>query len=183
MIMRFLLALSAFALVGCGARGSTSDTVGENATPDSAAVASAHDVTSEPVIRLQRETCYGRCPAYVVELFVDGTVRFEPRQHVPVSGVQEAQVDAASVHSLQQQFEAAGFATADSAYVQESANCGQYFADGPQFTLSARTGAQRHEVHLDAGCTAAPRFLNTLAAAVDNVARIHTWVPTNGVPQ
>lgn len=179
------LALAAVSLAACGARGSSNDI-----SKDSTAVSAVSPVlstapagsgaVSDPVISLERQTCYGRCPAYLVQLFADGTVRFEGRQHVPVAGVQQARIDAADVRALQQRFEDDGFAGADSSYAHEGANCGQYFADGPQFTLSARIGARRTVVHLDSGCTAAPRFLTSLAAAVDSVARTHIWLPPEG---
>lgn len=132
------------------------------------------------VVRLERGACFGQCAEYVVELSADGAVRFEGRNNVRQLGEQRATITPAAVQALLEQFATAGFANADSAYVEGSPGCGQYFADGPRARLAAMTGTTLKSVQLDAGCTSAPRFLNTLASAVDSVARTNTWINGNG---
>jgi hypothetical protein len=131
------------------------------------------------VVRLERGACFGRCAEYVVELSADGVVRFEGRNNVRQLGEHRGTVAPAAVQALLQQFAKAGFATADSAYVEGSRGCGQYFTDGPRTRLAAMAGGTLKSVQLDAGCTSAPRYLNTLASAVDSVARTNTWITGN----
>jgi hypothetical protein len=132
------------------------------------------------VVRLERGACFGQCAEYVVELSADGAVRFEGRNNVRQLGEQRGAVAPAAVKALLQQFEKAGFATADSAYVEGTPGCGQYFTDGPRTRLAAMAAGRLKSVQLDAGCTSAPRYLNTLASAVDSVARTNTWINRNG---
>ena len=142
--------------------------------------AGADHAADAVVVRLERGACYGQCAEYVVELSADGAVRFEGRSNVRQLGEQRATVAPAAVQALLRQFADAGFATADSAYVEGSRGCGQYFTDGPRTRLAAMAGGTLKSVQLDAGCTSAPRFLNTLASAVDSVARTNTWINGNG---
>jgi hypothetical protein len=131
-------------------------------------------------VRLERGPCYGRCAEYVVELFDDGAVRFDGRRNVKTLGVQRGTIAVSAVRTLQQQFADAGFATADTAYVEGAAGCGRYFTDGPQTIVSVRIGTVMKTIHLDAGCTGAPRYLHTLASQVDSVARTSAWVTGTG---
>jgi Domain of unknown function (DUF6438) len=142
--------------------------------------AAANLASDTIVVRLERGACFGQCAEYVVELASNGAVRFEGRNNVRQLGEQRATVEPAAVQALVKQFADAGFAAADSAYVEGSRGCGQYFTDGPRTRLAAMMGSTLKSVHLDAGCTSAPRYLNTLAAAVDSVARTGIWINRNG---
>jgi len=62
-----------------------------------------------------------------------------------------ANVTADDVAALLKQFADAGFASADSAYVDGSAHCGQYHTDGPQVIMAALVGPQLKSVHIDTG--------------------------------
>ncbi|MEQ1690507.1 MAG: DUF6438 domain-containing protein [Gemmatimonas sp.] len=165
-----IAALATLAVVGCRSRAASDNT---SATSTAGAPASL-------ALRLERGPCFGRCPEYVVELFSDGAVRFEGRKNVKSLGEQRANVLAADVLALQRRLLDAGFSKADSAYVGGSPNCGRYFTDGPQLILSAPVGAAIKSVHVEAGCTGSPRYLTTLAAQVDSVARTSAWIAGNG---
>ncbi len=162
--------LAVLVTVGCRSRAAA-----DNTSTDSAANAS-----DALALRLERGPCLGRCPEYVVELFDNGAVRFEGRKNVKSLGEQRANIPAADVRALRQRLLEAGFATADTAYVGGSPNCGRYFTDGPQLTLSTTVGAAIKSVHVEAGCTGSPRYLTTLAAQVDSVARTSAWIAGNG---
>jgi hypothetical protein len=136
--------------------------------------------TGTAAVRLERGPCFGRCAEYVVELFDDGAVRFTGRRNVTVLGAQQGRITSSAVRALQQRFTDAGFATADSAYVEGSKGCGRYLPDGPGTVLGLRVGTAIKSVHLDAGCTGAPRFLNALAAQVDSVAQTSAWIASSG---
>jgi hypothetical protein len=131
-------------------------------------------------VRLERQPCYGRCPEYVVELFFDGRVRYVGTRNVKVSGEQTANIAAADVTALLKQFADAGFASADSAYVEGSPHCGRYHTDGPHAVIGAQLGSTFKSVHIDTGCTERPQYFSTLAAQVDSVTRAYLWVAGNG---
>lgn len=133
-----------------------------------------------PMVRLERGACFGRCPQYGVDLFENGAVRFDGRKNVDSLGAHQATIKAKAVSALQKEFVSAAFATADSVYEMGSPGCGQYVTDGPQMVMSAMIGTSMHTVRLDTGCTGAPRFLKSLAARVDSVARTRVWINTNG---
>ncbi len=159
-----LLLLIALATAACGGRGAA------NSAAPAGTVA----------VRLERGPCYGRCPEYVVEILEDGTVQYDGRKNVTTVGAQRATIAASAVRSLQQQFADAGYTSADSAYVEGAKGCGRYLPDGPRTVLGARMGATLKAVQLDAGCTGAPKYLQTLAARVDSVARTSRWITGTG---
>jgi hypothetical protein len=131
-------------------------------------------------VRLERGPCFGRCAEYVVEIFDDGRVHYEGRKNVTSLGAQQASIAASAVRALQQQFVSAGFASLDSAYVEGAKGCGRYLPDGPRTVLGAHVGAGMKTIQHDAGCTGAPRVLQTLAAQVDSVARTRVWTTGTG---
>jgi Domain of unknown function (DUF6438) len=135
---------------------------------------------AEPAVRLERGACYGRCAQYVVEVFANGIVRFEGRANLRFVGNAIDTIPPAAVTELMRQFAKAKFATADSAYIGGSPNCGEFFADGPQTSLSATINGRRTAVRYDAGCTGAPPFLRTLAQQVDSVAQTKQWITETG---
>ncbi len=137
-------------------------------------------MATTPVVRLERGACFGRCPQYAVDVFENGSVRFDGRKNVDSLGAHHASVKAKAVSALQKEFASAAFASADSVYGMGSPGCGQYVTDGPQMVISAMIGKTMHTVKLDTGCTGAPRFLKMLAARVDSVARTSVWINTNG---
>ncbi|MBL0171954.1 MAG: hypothetical protein IPP90_14780 [Gemmatimonadaceae bacterium] len=147
---------------------------------DKSAAANGASASGALALRLERGPCYGRCPEYTVELFDDGAVHFVGLKNVASLGAQKATVAAADVGALRKRLLDAGFASADTAYVGGSANCGQYFTDGPQLVLSTPIGATLKSVHLEAGCMGAPTYLKTLAAQVDSVARTSAWIAGKG---
>jgi Domain of unknown function (DUF6438) len=146
----------------------------------SSASASATAEAGTVAVRLERGPCFGRCPEYVVEILDDGTVRFEGKKNVASTGAKRSTIAVTAVRALQQQFTTAGFAALDSAYVEGAKGCGRYLPDGPRTVLGARGSTSMKSVQHDAGCTSAPRVLQTLAAQVDSVARTSAWVTGTG---
>ena len=158
-------------MAGCRSRAGAdgagaSDTAASTTTVPSTALA----------VRLERQPCYGRCPEYTVEVFFDGRVRYVGNKNVQVLGEQSANIAVADVSALLKLFADAGFATADSAYVEGSPRCGRYFTDGPHAVIGAHLGNTFKSVHIDAGCSERPQYFSTLAAQVDSVTRAHLWV-------
>ncbi len=141
----------------------------------------APDATAASVaVRLERGPCFGNCAEYVVEIFDDGTVRFDGRKNVNALGAQRGSIAVSAVRALQQQFVSAGFASLDTAYVEGAKGCGRFLSDGPRTVIGARSSTTMKIVQHDAGCTTAPRVLGALAAQVDSVARTSAWTTGTG---
>ncbi len=131
-------------------------------------------------VRMERGPCFGRCAEYVVEILDDGVVRFDGRKNVVALGAQRTKIDVGAVRALQQQFVSSGFGSLDSTYVEGAKGCGRFLPDGPRTVLGARISTTMKSVQHDAGCTTAPRVLQTLAAKVDSVARTSAWITATG---
>ena len=127
-------------------------------------------------VTLAREACFGSCPVYSVELFDDGSVRFDGRAHVADTGSFSSRVPRDSVESLVRALRAAPTLASDGAWVEGTAACGRHLPDGPRFTLVVYAGGPARTVQYDAGCTDAPRAVAALADAVDRVATTRQWI-------
>lgn len=60
-------------------------------------------------IALQRTVCFGKCPAYTVEISGDGTVRYHGLDFVAITGQHEAHIPADNVRALWDAFVKADF--------------------------------------------------------------------------
>ena len=60
-------------------------------------------------ISLQRSACFGRCPVYDVEIDGDGTVYYDGKNYVAVTGPHEAHISTEAVHALYDAFVMADF--------------------------------------------------------------------------
>lgn len=172
--MRALLLMLAVS-VACRSRAVADNARAVGIESASASIASTTTAVPRVAVRLERGPCFGRCPEYAVELMDDGAVRFDGRKNVGAMGEQRATIAATDVSALVKQFADAGFASADSAYVEGSPHCGQYFTDGPSAVLSVLVGVTLKTVRLDAGCMGTPQYLKTLSAQVDSIARTSAW--------
>jgi hypothetical protein len=140
--------------------------------------ADAADVApdAEMAVRLERGPCRGRCPVYTVQVSSAGRVRFDGRRFVADSGIHQATVPSAAVQALLDRVAATRFASTDSAITPEHVRCGRYMADLPWAAVSARVGGVMKTVRYDPGCAGAPKFLDSLATAVDSLARTSRWI-------
>ncbi|MCU0635126.1 MAG: DUF6438 domain-containing protein [Gemmatimonadaceae bacterium] len=128
------------------------------------------------VLRVERGPCRGQCPVYAVDVTQAGRVRFDGRRYVADSGRRERSVPAASVRGVLARFEASAFATTDTAITQDHLRCGRYVTDLPWTAVSGMVRQRLHTVRFDRGCSGVPRFLDSLAMAVDSLAQTKAWV-------
>lgn len=134
---------------------------------------------SSMVASLERGPCRGFCPEYRVEVYQDGTVKFDGRKNVKSTGPSTRTIAASEVQALLRTIGATAFASADSAYTYGRAVCGQYYTDQPVVTLSAKVGSAMKTVQRDPGCNGAPAYLKALEARVDSVAGTSAWITGN----
>lgn len=71
---------------------------------------------SDLLITLERTTCYGTCPSYVVTIDAKGAVTWNGRDYVDAGGEQRAQVTEDSVRHLVELFDAVAFTTLHDEY-------------------------------------------------------------------
>ncbi|MBC8087948.1 MAG: hypothetical protein H7Z40_11840 [Phycisphaerae bacterium] len=137
-------------------------------------------VDTSLVMSLERGPCRGRCPVYRVDVYADGKVRFDGKQHVASIGIQSGNTPASSVQELLRAIQSSAFSSVDTSFVMGSAACGQYMPDLPWSRLSAKLSTGMKSVQHDPGCRNAPRYLRKLEAQIDSVARTAQWIAGNG---
>lgn len=133
------------------------------------------------LIRLERSECYGSCPAYVVTLQGDGTVRFVGRNFVKSTGERTASVPRSDVQYLLDRFTDLDFFALEDSY---RIAC----TDLPTDTLVLRVGPIRKSVeNYSMGARADPwgheydgwkaeLELKALAEAIDSVLGLDRWI-------
>ena len=148
----------------------TSAACKKNATVDAVAL------DSSLVASLERGPCRGTCPVYRVELYGDGKVRFDGKQHVGTIGARNGSTTAAAVQGFMRSVAASAFASADTLFMMGSAGCGSYATDLPVSVLSIKVGSRLKTIQHDPGCRNAPKFLRVLAAQLDTAAGVAGWI-------
>lgn len=153
--MRSLLTVLAVGLFGC------------QATP---AVKKSEAASAPQVIlSLQRTACFGACPAYLVEVLSDGTMRFKGERHVRVTEAVEVKLEPAVVEKLQSRFERTDFAHWPD-FDQPTT------MDLPTVVLRWRDHVVRHAL----GDEKAPLELTKLEDEVDALLGTERWVKGAG---
>ncbi|GAB2847085.1 DUF6438 domain-containing protein [Hymenobacter ruber] len=69
-----------------------------------------------PVLTFERTPCYGRCPAYIMQVYADGRVAYEGRHSVPMMGKHELKLPASAVADMLRQAKEAHFETFEKEY-------------------------------------------------------------------
>ncbi|OGX88422.1 hypothetical protein BEN47_08735 [Hymenobacter lapidarius] len=64
---------------------------------------------SGPVLTFERTACFGKCPTYVMQVYADGRVVYEGRRYVPLMGLQELKLPAATVAEMLRNAKEANF--------------------------------------------------------------------------
>jgi hypothetical protein len=167
--MRRALTLALLSLAGCAH---------QPAPAADAAPAPAHSNAQKnpSTIRLERGSCYGRCPEYAVTVSTDGVVRFEGRRNTKKTGTDSARVSPKAAKALFQRFDKAGFAGFADRYTHGTPGCTRYIADLPTVTTTLTRNGVAKRVERDGGCRGAPSSLPSLEQAVDSVAQTTRWI-------
>lgn len=123
--MRFLsllLLLSffglSFVLPACAQRATTQKVKVKKASKKAATTTkAATPAAAGPVLIFERTPCYGRCPAYSMQVYADGRVAYEGRRDVPLMGKHDLKLPAASVAEMLRQAHEAHFETFEKEYL------------------------------------------------------------------
>ena len=131
-------------------------------------------------VSLERGSCRGSCPSYIVSLRSDGLVRFTGLRAVRPIGSDSARVSRAAVAALRDAFARRQFARIPSTIEYDAPACGAYVADLPTHTLTLRSASGEHRVRFDEGCRNHPMLLDTLARMVDSISGSARWTQSPG---
>ncbi len=131
-------------------------------------------------VRLERGSCRGNCPSYIVSLASDGLVRFTGLRAVRPIGTDSARVSRSAVAALRTAFAIRQFARVPSTIEYGTPACGSYVADLPTHILALRSASGEHRVTYDEGCRNHPMLLDTLVRMVDSISGSARWtLPPN----
>ncbi len=137
------------------------------------ASATASDAPIE--ITLERTACFGSCPVYTVTIAGDGSVSYEGRWYVGVTGKQGAHIDPAAVRALVHGFEAIDFFSLRDSYrsVENADGSVTEVTDLPTTFVSLRLGDRVKRVEDYFG---GPKALRDLEDRIDEVAGTRKWI-------
>ena len=78
------------------------------------------ETVAGPVITFERTPCFGKCPAYSMQVFADGRVLYEGRRDVPMLGQKELKVSTATVADMLRRAKEAHFDQFQTRYSQNT---------------------------------------------------------------
>ena len=121
-------------------------------------------------ISLDRSSCYGGCPSYVVKVSGDGNVSYCGFTGVEEQGKRTHQINPDDVRSLYDQILAAGFFNLDDEYFAN-------ITDGPSYHVSVfvdgQTKAVRDYYGQEAGM---PKSVTVIQDAIDDITGTSAWI-------
>jgi hypothetical protein len=141
------------------------------------------DQADKPVsISLERTTCYGTCPSYVVTLLADGNVTFEGREYVKKKGALKKKIAPSALAPIYKKIEEIRFWELEDSYRIKKSPDGSFsrVTDLPTQYVTVKTAAKSKKVEDYCGTPAGLRELEKL---IDEVAGVSEWVgPFDPVP-
>lgn len=133
-----------------------------------AQAATATDEANAPVITLERTACFGSCPVYTVEIYADGTVKYNGEKFVQVMGEQTSQIDPQTVAAMVEAFYTAG-------YFDWNDFNSMTISDQPSTITSVTRDGVTHRIDRYGGDSRAPLALIYLEQWVDLMANTAQW--------
>ncbi len=130
------------------------------------------------LITLERSTCFGTCPSYIVTLASDGRVTWEGRDYVKTIGSATAQIKSEDFNKLAREFERIRFATLDDKYEPGTRGCPKSATDNPSAQTSIRINGKTKSVLHYYGCRDSEvlRTLTALERKIDEVIGTERWI-------
>jgi len=130
------------------------------------------------LITLERSTCFGTCPSYIVTLASDGRVTWEGRDYVKTTGPATAQIKPENFDKLVKELERIGFAALDDKYEPGTRGCPNSATDNPSAQTSIRINGKTKSVLHYYGCRDSEvlRTLTALERKIDEVIGTEKWI-------
>jgi Domain of unknown function (DUF6438) len=117
-------------------------------------------------ITLKRTACFGECPDYTVTIEGDGSVTYEGRRFVRVTGRQTGRISRSAVDALLEEFRRIDFFSLKDEYTA-------HVTDLPTTYVALRQGERQKEIKDYIG---APKSLRDLEHHIDEAAGVERWV-------
>ena len=149
-------------LVGCSTR-----------TPAPTARSPPAQPAPARLVSLERERCFGWCPAYRLDIYVNGTVLYEGHAHVCKDEASD-RLTSAKLAALRAAITRSNFATTP----EHCCDCP--VSDSPTTTITVSDPPPAKTI-VDAGspCPDAPLTISKLADDIDAIVDIERWIGTN----
>jgi Domain of unknown function (DUF6438) len=122
------------------------------------------------VMTLERTECYGPCPDYRLTINGDGSVVYEGRNFVKVTGRQTTTISQERMRQLVSEFEKANFFSLADSYEQITV------LDNPTVIMSITIDGKSKTVRHYHGDKTAPKILTDLENKIDEIANSNQWV-------
>lgn len=103
-------------------------------------------------LQMERTTCYGTCPAYVLTIESDGRVLFEGKNYTKNIGKAESFLSKEKLSQLVVEIENVNFFSFKDSYTEESGNCPSSATDSPTVTISAKINGNEKTIKHYLGC-------------------------------
>jgi len=121
-------------------------------------------------IALHRSGCYGKCPAYDLEIHGDGTVFYDGKANVKIKGKRTGKISQASMSELVDVFRKAGYFSLADRYASG-------VTDYPTYVSSISfDGVSKSVLDYAGRSIGMPSTVTDVEAAIDRLAVAHKWV-------
>jgi hypothetical protein len=177
-VLRTITLVAELAALATGSCGGASDDRTTSIASAAAVATGVVDLATVEIV-LERTTCYGWCPSYVVTISGDGAVRYHGRNYVREVGDRVGHVGEESVRELLTLFEHARFFELNDRYDAE-------VTDVPAKRITLRRDGRTKRVENEWSSAFAEespdveihRRLDALADAIDRTVGIDRWIGT-----
>jgi len=122
------------------------------------------------VITLERTACYGTCPVYNLTIHGNGTVVYEGKRFVNITGIRTITISDGEVRQLISEFETIDYFSLNDNYTQKIAT------DMPSATTSISVNGKTKTISHYHGDTSAPTVLILLEDKIDEIVNSSQWI-------
>ncbi len=127
----------------------------------SACAKKASKTPSITYVKIERTACFGRCPAYMVEIYKNGLIRYTGRQFTEYTGVYESNIGSKEATKLLKKFADNRVDTCREVYDNN-------IPDAPGLYYGFKINGVEKNI---ANASFGPKFLGNLANEIDNHAK------------
>ena len=122
------------------------------------------------LVSLERTACYGRCPIYTVTVLRDGTVRWEGKRFVDVTGKATGHLSAKQLAALTDAFKKADVFALKDKYTSYDVT------DHPSANITYDDGTRKKTIAHYHGDRSAPEALDKLESDIDGIVDTMRWI-------
>ena len=126
---------------------------------------------SKIIITIEKEACFGSCPVYSAQIYTDGTVLYEGKDFVKVTGKKQHKISEEKVKELVKAFEQIKYFSLKDKY--ESDENGMSVTDQPTTTTTISLNGKQKKV-VNYYC--APKELEELENTIDRIAGLYEYI-------